>query len=217
MHVEKERGTVGENGSANDDVTRKGEGDRNVRFETRIGNAVGSIKGSNIAPRKSFEEGCTDDMIGKENEKLTDVVQTGIPEETDDKVKIVEVWEAKGAKDGELVVTPIASGAPQVKEEMDNAVEIGNVYGDGVYAKSAKGDERKEQGGSKIRALQKMHGVEAAVTGYDGVQVTTQRKTDVIEEEGRNVCAKEGRVKKTVAEEHRVDERVKLVGTLQWR
>lgn len=135
------------------------------------------------------------------------MVQTGIQAENDDGVTIVEVRTAKGARDGGSVVTPISIGVPRVKEENDDVFEVGNVCGDGVYVESAKREECNKKGGSNTLALRKMHGVEEAVTQYDVVQVTTQLKTDVIQEEARKVFEKEGDVQKNAAKEHGVDGR----------
>lgn len=107
---------------------------------------------------------------------MTYDVQTVIPAETDDEVTIVEVRTVNGAKHGGPVLTPIASGASRVKEEISDAVEVGMVCGDDLYAEIAKHDERNEPGGRNKRALRNMHYVEVAVTRYDGVQVANNAK-----------------------------------------
>lgn len=154
-----------------------------------------------------MEDGWPDDMVGQESAKLKDVVQSGIPAESDDEVTVVEVRTEKRAKYGGSIVTLYGGGAPQVEEEMDDFVGVGKVYGDHVYAESAKCDERIEHGRINKRALRMMHSVEAAVTRYKGVRVTAQRKMDVIQEKLREVRMKEGHVQTTMGEENVVDER----------
>lgn len=90
---------------------------------------------------------------------------------------------------------------------MEDFVEVGKAYRDDVYVESAKRDKRNEHGGINTRALRKMPVLEASVTQYGSVQITTQRKTDLIEEEAQKVRAKGGDVQTIVKDEHEVDER----------
>lgn len=62
-------------------------------------------------------------MIGHDNAKVTDMLQTGIMVENDDEVKILQVRTENGRKDGGSVVTPIRSGAQRVKQEIGFVVK----------------------------------------------------------------------------------------------
>lgn len=63
-----------------------------------------------------------EEIVGNENAKFTDVVQTEILAENDSEFTIVEVRTEKGGKDGDSIVTAIRIGAPRVNEEMGDVV-----------------------------------------------------------------------------------------------
>lgn len=78
-----------------------------------------------------------------------------------------------------------------MKEEIEDLIEVSRLYGDDVYGESGKRDECIEPCGSKKRVLQNMHRVEAVVTIFEVVQVTTQLRMDVVQEEPLKIPAKE--------------------------
>lgn len=79
-----------------------------------------------------------DGMVGHWNAILTHVVLTRIPRESECEVTNVAFRTVKGGNDSNLAVKSAGSGAPGVKDEMDDVVKAGKLYSDYVYEEIGK-------------------------------------------------------------------------------